>query len=343
MNVLISGGAGFIGSHLAERLLNRGEQVSIVDDLSTGSVQNIRHFKTSKNLRWFFDTVTNQQLMSELIDKADIIYHLAAAIGVDYSTNAMGSNLRGTEIILEMAAHKKKRVLITSTSEVYGRRNQAPFREDDDVALGAPPGSRWSYVCAKLIDEFLAVAYWKEKQLPTVIVRLFNVVGPRQTGFYGTVIPSLIKQALSGMDMTVFGDGSQSRCFTHVSDAVNALIALAEHSEANGEVYNIGSTEEICIVQLAQRIKEMAFSNSKIIFIPHDKAYGSGFEEMMCCRPDLTKIQKMIDYRPKMNLDVILADTIKYHVEQPAFRLVDWYHGDSRRREETGLAAAEMA
>jgi UDP-glucose 4-epimerase len=347
MNVLISGGAGFIGSHLAERLLARGEQVSIVDDLSTGSAHNIRHLKSTKNFQCFFDTVANRQLMSELVDAADIIYHLAAAVGVrlivDHPTRAIETNLRGTEIVLELAARKKKRVLIASTSEVYGKRSQVPFREDDDLVLGPPHKGRWSYACSKLIDEFLAVAYWKEKKVPTVIVRLFNVVGPRQTERYGMVIPSLIKQALSGSDMTVFGDGSQSRCFTHVNDAVTALIALAEHAEANGEVYNVGSTEEICILDLAQRIKEMATSDSKITFTPYETAYKVGFEDMMRRLPDLTKIQRAIDYRPTMNLDAILADTIKYHAEQLVFASWNGHFKNGRRRDVAGLPAAEMA
>src|SRR5262249_4064139 len=224
MNVLITGGAGFIGSHLAERLLQRGDDVSIVDDLSTGSVQNIQHLKHNRSFQCFIDTITNHRLMTELIDEADMIYHLAAAVGVrlivESPTRCMETNIRGTEIVLELAAKKRKRVLITSTSEVYDKRNHAPFREDDDLVMGHPDKGRWSYACSKAIDEFLAVGYWKEKGLPTVVARLFNVVGPRQTGRYGMVIPNLVKQALSGNDMTVYGDGSQSRCFTYVDDAV---------------------------------------------------------------------------------------------------------------------------
>ncbi len=325
MNVLITGGAGFIGSHLAERLLERGDEVRIVDNLSTGSAQNIQHLKTSHRFHCFLDTITNQQLMAELVDESDLIYHLAAAVGVrlivESPTQAMETNIRGTEVVLELAAKQKKRVLITSTSEVYGKREHVPFREDDDLVLGPPDKGRWSYACSKAIDEFLAVAYWKEKGLPTVIARLFNVVGPRQTGRYGMVIPCLVKQALSGNDMTVYGDGSQSRCFTHVNDAVGALIGLAENLDANGEVYNIGSTEEISILDLAHKIKEMAASESRIILVPYEQAYKEGFEDMMRRVPDLTKINRTIGYRPSMNLEEILLSTIHYHVAESGLAL----------------------
>jgi len=320
MNVLITGGAGFIGSHLAERLLEQGEQVRVIDNLSTGSARNIQHLKSVRGFQCFVDTITNQSLMKELIDEADVIYHLAAAVGVrlivESPTQAMETNIRGTEVVLELAAKKRKRLLITSTSEVYGKRNHVPFREDDDLVLGPPDKGRWSYACSKLIDEFLAVAYWKESGLPTVIARLFNVVGPRQTGRYGMVIPNLVKQAISGREMTVFGDGSQSRCFTHVNDAVGALIALADSSATNGEVYNIGSTEEISILDLAHKIKKMTGSDSQIILVPYEKAYKDGFEDMMRRVPDLLKIERAIGYRPSMDLDEILVGTIQYHLEE---------------------------
>jgi UDP-glucose 4-epimerase len=325
MNVLITGGAGFIGSHLAERLLARGNDVRIVDDLSTGSQENIQHLKAARGFQCFIDTVTNHRLMAELVEEADVIYHLAAAVGVrlivESPTRAMETNIRGTEVALELAAKKKKRLLITSTSEVYGKRNHVPFREDDDLVLGPPDKGRWSYACSKLIDEFLAIAYWKEKGVPTVVARLFNVVGPRQTGRYGMVIPSLVKQALGGSDMTVFGDGCQSRCFTHVNDAVGALIALAESPEANGEVYNVGSTEEIAILELARRIKEMTASASRIVLIPYAQAYKDGFEDMMRRVPDLNKIEDIIGYRPSMNLEEILLSTITYHMEESSFAM----------------------
>ncbi|HLW53818.1 MAG TPA: GDP-mannose 4,6-dehydratase [Candidatus Angelobacter sp.] len=330
MNVLITGGAGFIGSHLAERLLGSGEDVRIIDNLSTGSSRNIQHLEGRPGFQCILDTITNHRLMEKLIHGADIVYHLAAAVGVrlivDSPTQAMETNIRGTEVVLEIAARQKKRVLITSTSEVYGKRECVPFREDDDLVLGPPEKGRWSYACSKLIDEFLAIAYWKEKGLPTVIARLFNVVGPRQTGRYGMVIPSLVRQALRGDDMTVFGDGTQSRCFTHVNDAVGALIALAESSETNGEVYNIGSTEEIAILQLAVKIKEMTGSKSKIILVPYEKAYKDGFEDMMRRVPDLAKLEQAIGYRPSMNLDEILASTIRYHVEEPDFAVRNGHH-----------------
>jgi len=317
MNILITGGAGFIGSHLAEQLLANNHRVTIIDDLSTGSIHNIQHLKTAEKFHYVLDTVANQQVMAELVDAADIIYHLAAAVGVrlivENPTRTIETNIRGTEIVLELAAKKKKRVLIASTSEVYGKRNTVPFRESDDLVLGPPDKGRWSYACSKAIDEFLAVAYWKEKKVPTVVVRLFNTVGPRQTGRYGMVIPSLIKQALANQDITVYGDGSQTRCFTHVNDATGALIALAENPDANGEVYNIGSTEEISVLTLAEKIKKLTDSPSKIVFIPYSQAYEEGFEDMMRRVPDLTKIERLVGYRPRISLEQILIDTIRYH------------------------------
>lgn len=345
MNILISGGAGFIGSHLAERLLDRGDEVTVVDDLSTGCVHNLRHLKTARNLRCFFESVTNRRLMASLVEAADIVYHLAAAVGVrlivERPTHTMETNVRGTETILDLAERKKTRVLVTSTSEVYGKRGDAPFRETDDLVLGPPDKSRWSYACSKLLDEFLAVACWREKRIPTVVVRLFNVVGPRQTGRYGMVIPNFITQALSGSDITVFGDGAQKRCFTHVSDAVTALIALAEHPQANGEVYNIGSTEEISILELAEKIKKMVASDSSIIFVPYEKAYGNGFEDIRHRLPDLTKIRQTIGHRPKMNLDQILADTIKHYVQDPVFVPVNGKQRSARVYAERSELSAE--
>jgi UDP-glucose 4-epimerase len=316
MKVLITGGAGFIGSHLAERHLDRGDEVYIIDDLSTGTIENIRHLKTHPNFIYYIDTVNNYRLTAELVDLCDIIYHLAAAVGVrlivESPVRTIETNIRGTEIVLELAAKKRKRVLITSTSEVYGKRNQVPFREDDDLVLGPTSKARWSYACSKAIDEFLAIAYWKEKRVPTVIVRLFNTVGPRQTGRYGMVIPNFVRQALTGEDITVFGDGSQSRCFTHVSDVVEALIQLAEHPQAVGEVYNIGSNQEVTILELAERIKRLTGSNSRIVFIPYDQAYEQGFEDMLRRVPDLSKIHKLIGYTPKITLDEILLSVIEH-------------------------------
>jgi UDP-glucose 4-epimerase len=315
LKILVTGGAGFIGSHLCERLLERGDEVHIVDDLSTGSVANFQHLKSNPGFHYYIDTITNHALMAELVDLCDTVFHLAAAVGVrlivDSPVRTMETNIRGTEIVLELAEKKRKRVLITSTSEVYGKREQIPFREDDDLIMGPTNKGRWSYACSKAIDEFLAIAYWKEKKVPTVIVRLFNTVGPRQTGRYGMVIPSLVSQALSGEEITVFGDGRQSRCFTHVSDAVGAILKIAEHPEANGEVYNIGSQQEITILDLAKRIRELTGSESKIVFIPYAQAYEEGFEDMMRRVPDLTKAHRLIGYAPKVSLDETLRSVIE--------------------------------
>lgn len=314
MKALITGGAGFIGSHLAERLLERGDEVYIVDDLSTGSVANFQHLKSNPDFHYYIDTITNQALMAELVDLCDVVYHLAAAVGVrlivESPVRTMETNIRGTEIVLALAERKRKRVLITSTSEVYGKREQIPFREDDDLVMGPTNKGRWSYACSKAIDEFLAIAYWKEKKVPTVIVRLFNTVGPRQTGRYGMVIPNLVSQALTGDDITVFGDGHQTRCFTHVNDAVGAIIQIAEHPAANGEVFNIGSQQEISILKLAQRIQQLTNSSSQIVFVPYEKAYEEGFEDMMRRVPDLTKANQLIGYRPRVQLDAILRSVI---------------------------------
>lgn len=317
MKVFITGGAGFIGSHLSEQHLNRGDEVYIIDDLSTGSMENIEHIKKHPAFHYALDTVTNHQLMAELVDLCDVTYHLAAAVGVrlivESPVRTIETNIRGTEVVLAQAAKKRKRVLITSTSEVYGKRETIPFREDDDLVMGATNKGRWSYACSKAIDEFLAIAYWKEKKVPTVIARLFNTVGPRQTGRYGMVIPNFVKQALSNEDITVYGDGSQSRCFTHVNDVVGALMKLIEHSEAVGEVYNIGGDYEVTILQLAERIKALSGSNSRISFLPYEKAYEEGFEDMMRRVPDISKIRDLIGYQPTFGLEEILNSVIDYH------------------------------
>lgn len=320
MRFLITGGAGFIGSHLAERHLKRGDEVYIIDDLSTGSMENIEHIKTHPAFHYVLDSVTNQQLVAELVDLCDATYHLAAAVGVklivESPVRTIETNIRGTEIVLAHAAKKRKRVLITSTSEVYGKRETIPFREDDDLVMGATNKGRWSYACSKAIDEFLAIAYWKEKKVPTVIARLFNTVGPRQTGQYGMVVPNFVRQALEGNEITVYGDGSQSRCFTHVSDVVGALMKLIETPEATGEVYNIGSDQEVTILQLAERVKTLTEANSAITFLPYDKAYEAGFEDMFRRVPDISKVRDLIGYQPTYKLDEILKDVIAYQREK---------------------------
>jgi len=316
MKILITGGAGFIGSHLAEGHLKRGDEVYIIDDLSTGSMENIGRIKGQSNFHYYLDSVTNHHLMAELVDLSDAVYHLAAAVGVKLIVGSpvrtLETNVHGTEVVLQHAAKKRKRVLITSTSEVYGKRDRVPFSEDDDLVMGATDKGRWSYACSKAMDEFLAIAYWKEKKVPTVIARLFNTVGPRQTGRYGMVIPNFVRQALKGEDITVYGDGSQSRCFTHVSDVVGALMQLIESQKAVGEVYNIGSDKEVTILELAERVKLLTGSDSRIVFMPYDQAYEEGFEDMLRRVPDLSKIHKLIDYQPTFDLNEILESVIDY-------------------------------
>ena len=316
MRVLITGGAGFVGSHLAERHLAQGDEVYVVDDLSTGSIENIQHLKPHERFHYAIDTVTNVSLSAELVDLCDTIYHLAAAVGVrlivESPVRTIETNVRGTEVVLHLAAKKQKRVLITSTSEVYGKRDTVPFREDDDLVLGATSKARWAYACSKAIDEFLAIAYWNEKRVPAVIVRLFNTVGARQTGRYGMVIPNFVQQALAGEDITVFGDGSQRRCFTHVSDAVGAIMRLAAHPAAAGQVYNVGNAEEVSILELAERIKAATGSKSRIVRVPYEKAYQEGFEDMMRRVPDISKAAQAVGYKPTVTLDEILADVIRH-------------------------------
>lgn len=316
MKILITGGAGFIGSHLAEEHLKRGDEVMIIDDLSTGSIENILHLKENPRFQYHLDTVTNLRLMAELVDLSDTVYHLAAAVGVklivESPVRTIETNIRGTEVVLSLAAKKGKRVLLTSTSEVYGKRDRIPFREDDDLVMGPTTKGRWSYACSKAIDEFMAIAYWKEKKVPTVIVRLFNTVGPRQTGRYGMVIPNFVQQALRGEPITVYGDGAQSRCFTHVTDVIGALIGLAAHPLAAGQVYNVGSANEVSILQLAELIKEMTQSVSPIVFLPYDEAYEEGFEDMQRRVPDTTKIHALIGYSPTLQLRGILESVINY-------------------------------
>jgi UDP-glucose 4-epimerase len=319
MNYLITGGAGFIGSHLAEALLARGTDVAIIDDLSTGSILNIEHLKPNPRFQYVLDTMMNRAVLTELVDRADVIVHLAAAVGVrlivESPVRTIETNIKGTELVLELASKKKKKVIIASTSEVYGKASKVPFCEDDDLVMGATNKGRWSYAGSKMIDEFLALAYWKEKQVPTVVVRLFNTVGPRQTGQYGMVVPRFVGQALRGEPITVYGDGSQRRCFTWVGDVVQALVALSEHPGAIGEIFNLGNTEEIAILELAERTKGLTGSASPIVFVPYEQAYAAGFEDMTRRVPSIEKAHRLIGYRPTLGLDGILKSVIE-HLEQ---------------------------
>jgi UDP-glucose 4-epimerase len=313
---LITGGAGFIGSHLSDAYLERGDDVYIIDDLSTGSIQNIAHLKANPRFHYTIDSVHNQPVAAELVDQCDVIFHLAAAVGVklivESPVRTIETNVRGTEVILALANKKKKPVLVASTSEVYGLSTDVPFREDGNLVMGATTKGRWSYACSKAIDEFLALAYWREKKLPTRVVRLFNTVGPRQTGQYGMVIPTFVKQALAGRPITVYGDGTQTRCFGYVGDVVGALIKLMDHEGAVGEVFNIGSNEEVSILELANRVKELTKSESEIVMIPYDEAYEEGFEDMPRRVPDISKVGALVGFRPQMKLDGILKSVIDY-------------------------------
>ena len=316
MKYLLTGGAGFIGSHLAEGLLERGDKVCIIDDLSTGSISNIQHLKGHERFKYVLDTVMNRSLMAELVDEADIIMHLAAAVGVqlivESPVHTIETNIKGTEIVLELAAKKRKPVMVFSTSEVYGKSNGARFLETGDLILGPTFKGRWSYAASKIIDEFLALAYYKERKLPVTIVRLFNTVGPRQTGRYGMVVPRFVQQALSGEEITVYGDGQQTRTFTHIKDAARAILKLVEHSGAIGEIFNVGGKEEVSIEGLALLVKEVLQSPSPIVHIPYEKAYEEGFEDMKKRVPDISKIRDLIAYEPQYSLRDIIVDVAEY-------------------------------
>jgi len=314
---LITGGVGFIGSHLAEALLEAGYEVFVIDDLSTGTIENIDHLKISGRFHYVIDSIMNTPVLAELVDRCDIIFHLAAAVGVrlivESPIRTIETNIKGTEIVLELANKKKKKVIVASTSEVYGKAGRVPFREDDDLVLGPTVKGRWSYACSKAVDEFLALAYWKEKKLPLVIVRLFNTVGPRQTGRYGMVLPTFVTQALSGRPITVFGTGKQSRSFTYVSDVVWALIKLAECEEAVGEVFNLGNGVEVTIEDLAKKVREMTGSSSEIVHIPYEQAYEEGFEDMPRRVPDISKVKRYIGYEPQVQLDEMIENVVEYY------------------------------
>lgn len=310
MRILITGGAGFIGSHLAEALLDGGHQVYALDDLSTGSIDNINHLKGHPNFHYTIDTVFNEPLVAEMVDRADVVFHLAAAVGVklivERPVHTIETNVHGTEVILRHASKKKKLVFIASTSEVYGKSAKVPFHEEADLVMGATTRHRWAYACSKALDEFLALAHWKESKQPVIVMRFFNTVGPRQTGQYGMVVPTFVRQALSNEAITVFGDGTQSRSFTYVGDVVGALLKLMVTPSAIGQVFNVGNNEEVSIRGLADRIKARTGSTSEIVTIPYDQAYEAGFEDMPRRVPDLTKINKAIGYVPKVGLDEII-------------------------------------
>jgi UDP-glucose 4-epimerase len=314
MRALVTGGAGFIGSHLAEALLARGDEVYVLDDLSTGSMDNLRAVRKHPRFHYTIESVRHEAVVGEMCAQVDVVFHLAAAVGVklivESPVRTIETNVHGTEVVLSQAEKHKRKVVVVSTSEVYGLSNQVPFREDGSLVLGATTKGRWSYACSKAIDEFLALAYWREKRLPTIVVRLFNTVGPRQTGRYGMVIPTFVRQALAGQPITVHGTGEQSRCFTHVADVVAALIALMDHPGAVGEVYNIGSSEEVTIRALAEQVRALTGSRSEIVFIPYEEAYEAGFEDMPRRVPDISKVAAAVGYHPTRTLTEILESVI---------------------------------
>jgi UDP-glucose 4-epimerase len=316
-SALITGGAGFIGSFLAEDLLNRGYRVFAVDNLSTGSLDNIEHLQTNRNFTFEVGSIIDEELMEDMVAASDMVFHLAAAVGVkliiEKPVDTIETNVLGTEIMLHLANKHDKSILITSTSEVYGKNEKVPFKENDDSVLGPTSRSRWSYACSKAVDEFLALAYYHEKKLPVVIVRLFNTIGPRQTGQYGMVVPTFVKQALLGHDITVYSDGKQTRCFTDVRDVTGALIDLINNRKAYGEVFNIGNNKDISIGKLAETIRKMTGSGSKIVHVPYDKAYEKGFEDMRKRLPDISKAKSLIGFQPRIKLEETLNDIIEFY------------------------------
>ena len=319
MRILITGGAGFIGSHLSDLLLSQGHDVAVIDDLSTGSMENIREAKENPRFQYFVDTIFNKPLLAELIDDAEVVFHLAAAVGVfnivESPVRTIETNVGGSELVLELAAKKKKRVLIASTSEVYGKSTKFPFSEEDDLVLGPTTKGRWSYACSKAIDEFLALAYHRERRLPVTIVRLFNTVGPRQTGRYGMVLPTFVMQALCGEPLTIFGEGKQSRCFTHVGDIIKGLVQCVSCNATVGQVFNLGNTEEVTMNALAQKVIEATGSTSTIKYLSYDEAYGAGFEDMQRRVPDISKAGLWFGYVPTQSLDDIIRSVVAYYCQ----------------------------
>ncbi|MCE5257648.1 MAG: GDP-mannose 4,6-dehydratase [Chloroflexi bacterium] len=317
---LITGGCGFIGSHLAEALLEQGDAVTVVDDLSTGRFENVAHLAGDTNFHYAITTITNELVMDRLISECDVVYHLAAAVGVELivrdPVRVIDSNIKGCETVLRTAARYRKKVLLASTSEVYGKSDNIPFREDSDSVFGPTSKSRWSYACSKAMDEFLAFAYQKQLALPVVIMRFFNTVGPRQTGRYGMVVPRFVQQALRDEPLTVYGDGQQSRCFTAVADVVRAITSLANEPRAVGEIFNIGSSQEVTIEQLARLTVRLCSSRSPLQFIPYDQAYEAGFEDMRRRVPDTGKIRSLLGWQPTINLEGILTQVIAYYRDQ---------------------------
>ena len=320
MKILITGGAGFIGSHLADACIARGDEVFVIDDLSTGSLDNIQQLANHPRFHCTVDSVHNEPLLQDLVDECDVIFHLAAAVGVklivESPVRTIETNVRGTESVLAAASRENKRLLIASTSEVYGLSEAVPFREDGNLVMGATTKGRWSYACSKAIDEFLALAYHHEKKLPAIVTRLFNTVGPRQIGRYGMVVPTLVSQALEGTPLTVYGTGQQTRCFAYVADVVKSLLLLMDHPDSAGQVFNIGSTQEVSITQLAERVLALTGSHSKIVYVPYSDAYEEGFEDMPRRVPDTSKAQRFIGFTPRTSLDDILRAVIEFRSQR---------------------------
>jgi UDP-glucose 4-epimerase len=316
LRYLITGGAGFIGSHAAEYLLGKGHSVVAIDDLSTGSMDNLQSIRGHKEFQLVVESVLDSSRLGELIGSADVVLHLAASVGVfkiiESPVRTIHTNIQGTEIVLSHAARLGKRTLVASTSEVYGKSSKLPFSEDDDCVLGPSSRSRWSYAASKLVDEFLALSYFKEKKVPIVVVRFFNTVGPRQTGHYGMVLPRFVRQALDGGPITVFGDGQQSRCFGYVGDVVQAMVRLVEEPSAFGKVFNIGNDQEMSIVELATLVRDRVNPSVKIVQVPYDKAYEAGFEDMRRRVPDLSRIRDLIDYKPSRTVSQIVDEVIHW-------------------------------